>query len=388
MNTFWENKESALLMNPCYLKSEQDKFSRILEAGRHYPEHVWLTTSGSTVQKWVGLSKSALLISAAAINRHLESNHDDRWINALPYFHVGGLGISARAYLSRAKIFDFKQEHSGKWNVEAFYEYIKKVKGTLSSLVPAQLYDLVLLKKKAPVSLRALIIGGGALNQSLYEQAVALGWPILPSYGLTECSSQVATARLESWNDLKSPSLQLLSHMQAENQNDRLCFSGPSLLSTYAYLENEIIHFVDPKVDGWFISEDRGRVENQILNITGRRDAIIKVGGENVDLEKLESVLQAIRLEMEIESQVTLVAVQDKRLGHSIHLACSQKMEDSQMKDSQIEGRMITALIDRYDRCVLPFERIRKTHVLDIPLSPMGKILRNELKKMIECPLI
>ena len=44
--------------------------------------------------------------------------------------------------------------------------------------------------------------GGGALDPSLYKQARDLGWPLLPSYGLTECGSQVATASLSSASDM------------------------------------------------------------------------------------------------------------------------------------------------------------------------------------------
>ena len=145
-------------------------------------------------------------------------------MHSLPDFHVGGLGIWARAYLSGAAVVDFKQAHPGKWQSQAFYQYIQQVKGTLSALVPAQIYDLAALECPAPSSLRAVIVGGGALLPGLYERAVALGWPLLPSYGLTECGSQVATAALESWQQ-KEPSLQLLPHLKGCEQKGCLSFA-------------------------------------------------------------------------------------------------------------------------------------------------------------------
>ena len=232
MNLSWDSEESSLLSNPSYSQSEQERFNRILDAAHSFPSHIWLSTSGSSVQKWVGLSKKALLSSACAVNQHLFSNENDAWVNALPHFHVGGLSILARAHLSGARIYDFKKGYPGKWNAEIFYHYLVKVEGTLTALVPAQLHDLVVLGKRSPDSLRALIIGGGALLPHLYTQAVELGWPVLPSYGLTECASQVATASYQELQampcgQVQMPPLQLLSHMQVRVEEGRLCFSAP-----------------------------------------------------------------------------------------------------------------------------------------------------------------
>jgi o-succinylbenzoate---CoA ligase len=369
----WDSSESHLLMNPTYSKSEQERFSAILIAAHDWPAHIWLSTSGSSVQKWVGLSKQAVLASAQAVNQHLNSHREDRWVNALPFFHVGGLGIEARAYLSGAKVYDFKKAYPGKWQVEQFYTYIQEVNGTLCALVPAQLHDLVVLGKQAPSSLRALIIGGGALLPSLYERAVALGWPVLPSYGLTECASQVATAPLESWRKHQIPPLQLLPHLQACEREDRLCFKGDSLLSTYAYIDQQEVRFLDPKIEGWLVSEDRGIIQDGQLHVLGRADAMLKVGGENVDLARLENHLQTLRLQIAIEAEATLIAMPDSRLGHCLHLASNSLTQEK-----------IAPLIDQFQQTVLPFERIRKIHLLPrLPRSSLGKILKSELKVLI-----
>ncbi len=373
MNLSWENTESYVLLNPSYSKSEQERFYAILNAAQAWPGHIWLSTSGSSVQKWVGLSKQALLASAQAVNQHLDSCKKDHWVNALPNFHVGGLGIWARAYLSGAQVYDFRQNCSGKWQAEEFYCYLQQVKGTLSALVPAQLHDLVALEKQAPSSLRALLIGGGALLPNLYEKAVALRWPILPSYGLTECASQVATATLHSWQQHQMPALQLLGHLQACEREEGLCFAGASLLSTYAYLHNQEVRFVDPKREGWLISEDRGTIQNRELTILGRADAIFKVGGENVDLARLENHLQALRLQLGIKAEATLIAMPDHRLGHCIHLASNSPTLEE-----------IAPLIRQFQKSVLPFERIRKIYVVSqLPRSSLGKILKNELMAFV-----
>lgn len=368
-NFSWETSESLLLANPSYSQTDYKRFHSILKVTQAWPGHVWLSTSGSSVQKWVGLSKQALLASAAAVNAHLDSNPEDRWIHMLPDFHVGGVGIWARAHLSGARVFDFKKM-CPKWHAERFYGYTQHMQGTLASLVPAQLYDLVALGWEAPASLRAVIIGGGALIPVLYERAIALGWPLLPSYGLTECGSQVATAALDSWKKNQLPEIQLLSHLKGKECGDHLCFSGSSLMSTYAYLDHTDVQFIDPKIEGWLTTEDRGTIQNGCVKVVGRVDEIIKIGGENVDLASLERLLQLLRLQLALTAEVTLIAFPDSRLDFCIHLASNSPDKES-----------LYSLIQHFQQRVLPFERIRKIYLLPhLPRSSLGKILKEELK--------
>lgn len=365
----WENQESYLLLNSKYSNKEQARFQEIIHAAGKWPGHIWLSTSGSSTSKWVGLSKEAFLASAAAVNKHLDSQKEDCWINTLPHFHVGGLGIWARAYLNGSQVFDFKQAYPGKWRAEEFFNYIQRMKGTLTSLVPAQLYDLIQLGWKAPSCLKAIIIGGGALLPLIYEKAVALGWPILPSYGLTECASGVATASLEGWRKNRLPHLQLLTHLEGDVRDGRLSFKGPSLLSTYAYLDGSEVKFIDPKIDGWLITEDRGTINGGIVNIFGRTDAITKIGGENVDLAVLENHLQTLRLGLNLAEEATLLSLPDSRLGNSIQLASNSPNKE-----------LLEPLIHEFQTSVLPFERIRKIYLLnELPRSSLGKILQKEL---------
>ncbi len=373
MNICWENSDSLLLMNPRYSIDEQNRFQRILENASNFPAHIWLSTSGSSSPKWVGLSKQALLISAEAVNRHLESGSQDCWIHVLPDFHVGGLSIWARAYLSGAKVCDFKQSHAGKWQPGEFYRFLQETKGTLTALVPTQLHDLLVLGYRAPSSLRAVIIGGGALLPSLYEKALTLDWPVLPSYGLTECASQVATACLDSWKETSIPSLHMLSHVQGCEKEGRLCIRGTSLLSCYAYLKEMEVQFIDPKVNGWLVTEDRGYIQNGKLKILGRADAMIKVGGESVDLARLETHLQTLRLQLNIKAEVALVAMPDTRLGHRIHLT-----------SSSAHIQELNFLIQQFQQTVLPFERIRKVSLVpQLPRSSLGKIHQQELMNLV-----
>ena len=134
------------------------------------------------------------MVSARVVNRHLKCVAGDRWLIALPLTHVAGIAVLARSFCGSFSIVKMP----GAWNPKVFQNVLKTEKITLSALVPAQVYDVVGSGLSAPDSLRAVLVGGGALSPSLYRKARGLGWPLLPSYGLTELCSQAAVAGLSS----------------------------------------------------------------------------------------------------------------------------------------------------------------------------------------------
>jgi O-succinylbenzoic acid--CoA ligase len=98
----WLSHESHVLLNPRMPDAERQRLESFVVP---LPGHLWLATSGTTGSlKLTALSKRAMLASAAAVNRHLQSDADDVWLCVLPTFHVGGLGIYARAFLSGAQV--------------------------------------------------------------------------------------------------------------------------------------------------------------------------------------------------------------------------------------------------------------------------------------------
>ncbi|HEX3582796.1 MAG TPA: 2-succinylbenzoate--CoA ligase, partial [Thermoanaerobaculia bacterium] len=119
----------------------------------------------------------------------------------------------------------------------------------------------------------------------------------------------------------------------------------------------------DPKIDGWFVSEDCATLNGRALAITGRPSDFVKIGGESVDLRRLDRILASIT------PDAAVLAVTDERLGHVIHLAVTR--DDARA-------------VDEFNASVLPFERARAVHRVDeIPRSPLGKLLRRELEKRI-----
>jgi O-succinylbenzoic acid--CoA ligase len=388
----WNSSENHIALNPKFPKDQVPILMDLIEEGRKdLRGHIFLLTSGTTAVsvsdlKWVALKKEAFLASADSVNRHLQSDSQDVWIHHLPDFHVGGLGIWARAALSGAQVVtreawpktsqEARQEAVQEtWNAEAFVQTIRNHRGTLASLVPAQVYDLVHKRLDCPPSMRAIVVGGGALHEALYAQAQELGWPLLPSYGMTETCSQVATAPLDSsLNSFvsqtsvskKLPPIQILSHAEIQlDQDQRLRVKGPSLLTAYFYQLNGQKIWEDPKRDGWFHSQDRGEILGDYLKILGRVGDFIKIGGESVELGRLQQILSEVCIQIKLSANVALLPFPDDRLGYVIHLVVEQSLSQESVSE----------LVSLYNVKVLGFEKIRKTHSLDrIPRTDLGKI--------------
>jgi O-succinylbenzoic acid--CoA ligase len=362
----WESHAAEILLNPRLPAGDAERV-RALIARVPLQGHVWVTTSGSTGRlKPVALAKRAILASAAAVNAHLRSDAGDVWLNVLPTFHVGGLGIHARARLSGAQVVTL-----GHWDPSAFGSRLTAHRITLTSLVPTHVFDLVQAGLRPPPSLRAVVVGGGAFAPDLYARARGLAWPLLPSYGATECASQIATADLASLEHDAFPALGLLPHVEARTDADgRLEIRSGALFTGYATDDG----LDDPKVDGWWRTDDVGTVSDRTVVVHGRADDTVKVGGELVNLSALEATLAQVLARVAPGTDAALVPVADERLGRVIGLAVAAG-----------DQGIVERVRDAFNAGVLPFERIRVAMtVAEVPRTALGKVRRDALRSAFD----
>lgn len=376
-----DSSENNIFLNPRWPKDDSEqllKLARWTQGELNLRGHVWVATSGSTADsilgtKLVAISKQALVHSAKAVNSHLQVSAKDIWAQVLPHFHVGGLGIEVRAAISGARVVPALKEQ--RWDAPYFYQSLVEQDCTLAALVPTQVYDLISSELKAPPNLRAIVVGGGHFEVDLYKKARNLGWPVLPSYGMTETSSQIATASLASLKEVEFPDIYLLPHAQARvNSQGFLEVQATSLMTCYAQWQNGAMRYWDPKDHGWFTTEDRGDVQKQKLQIQGRSKDYIKIGGEGTNVARLRSILESCALEINSfwPLKLTLVDMPSARLGSEIHIVSLLTSEETQQ------------VLKQYEQKVLPFEKARQIHFLhEIPRSDLGKILWSELRRML-----
>lgn len=364
-----------VLANPRLPETDRRRTEDFARAEERLADHILVATSGTTSHvpgenKWVALSRTALVTSAKAVNERFALSSSDVWLNPLPLFHVGGLGVLLRTTLVGAR-----STISGAWNTRSFLSAIEQNGATIASLVPTQLYDLVRIEARAPASLRAVLVGGGALHHDLATAATQLGWPLQASYGLSECASTVAVTR-DSW-DAMLP----LSHVEVRTRDAgdgkaTLCLRSASLLTGYLYVGSQGARFFDPKHDGWFDTDDHVETHsNGTLRFLGRAGATIKILGENVDLLRLTTLAEQLAHSLTGLLDAAIAPVADARAGHQLVLCFVGP------------ARLGDELLHRFNERVLPFERAaRAIPVPTIPRSELGKPRLFALARELQIP--
>lgn len=366
---FWSDGSNWVAMpDPCEEGSALCEFaSRELQA----ENWCFFQTSGSEGRrKWVGLTKESLLISARAVNAHFEVTGRDRWLLALPDYHVGGFGVLARAFLSGSGV----TRLAGKWDAHLFVSTCEDVGATLTSLVPTQVFDLVAAKLRAPRLMRTVLVGGGALSPELEAAARGLGWPLRRTYGMTETASQVASQRVEGGGMEVLPLWQV-----STDSEDVLTIRGVALAQGYAIQESEGWRWeaipagvglrTRDCVELW---HEAGR---QYLRFKSRVAGTVKILGELVTLGPIQERLDLLRLEMGLLTAEAVVCdLPDRRTEARLILAVSGMSE-----------REFSRLQERLNEGLKPFERTTEVKQLgSVPRSELGKVSFAVLREMLQ----
>lgn len=331
--------------------------------------YYWFSTSGSTLQpgqsKWIALTKEALLSSAQAVNDHLQVERQDIWINPLPLFHVGGFCASIRAEQAGIAFYSLPS----KWDADFFTVFLEEKRATLTSVVPAQVYDIISKNLKAPTFLRAAVLGGGHLDEEIFKEARFLGWPLLPSYGMTELASQIATADLESLKTNKNTFLKPLKHIKWQKIEGRWSVSSPALFSKIVYLDHErekTLSFESAPKE--FFLPDAIEKTEEGMRVLGRADGVVKIVGELVSVQKVSAAIERVQIKSFPSTRCAVICRPDKRRGTHLVLF------------TEVPPKLWEMLKSELTATLLPFEIPQEWRYINkIPLSSLGKPLLHTL---------
>jgi o-succinylbenzoate---CoA ligase len=308
---YWQSEEIDIRVNP-QRPVNAGGLREFLEVEVGIRSAVVLAGSGSTgVARWVVLEKRALLASAGAVNTLCGAGPSDRWLCALPTFHVGGLGIYARAFLGGAGVVsrDWRA-----WSRDAggWLRALDESQATLTSLTPHHLFDIVSAGVRCPPLLRGLFLGGGRIDDAMVQRAAALGWPVWPTYGMSEAASQIATSTEGSadW-------LPVLPHWQCALAPDqRLRIRGPALFSGCVVAARQGWEFLPAAGrGGWFTTGDICEMRHGCLRFLRRADQTVKISGELVSLDHLNARAKRLGIPGEV------LAMPDPRKENTLVLA-------------------------------------------------------------------
>ena len=253
-----------------------------------------LFTSGTTGQpKGAMLSLEALWAAAAASSERLQTGADDRWLACMPLAHIGGLSILLRALHDGLLVVAHPRFSAAAVAASLHSEAITRL-----SLVPTMLRDLLDAGATPPPSLRTLLLGGAAAPPELVRRAIAAGWPIATTYGLTEAAAQVTTATLAQTAaapgacGLPLPGYRLRITEPAADGVGQIEVASPSLMAGYF---NQPEATAERLRDGWLRTGDLGLLlPDGQLRLVSRRSDLIVSGGENIYPAEIEAALRTL----------------------------------------------------------------------------------------------
>lgn len=315
---------------------EESRISELDESAPHN-EAVIILTSGSTSEgKAVVLTYSNLCKNAEGSNANIPLIPGDRWLLSLPLFHVGGLGILFRCMLAGAEVVILDPLLNLSQSIMQYYI-------THISLVSTQLYRLLEDSKDNGKSdlknLKAVLLGGSAFSRVLIERAIAGGFPLYTSYGLSEMGSQVTTTAPGNGVEKLLTSGRILPYRNLKiDVNGEICVKGETLFK--GYLKNGQIECPLDE-EGWFRTRDLGYIDSdRYLHVIGRIDNMFISGGENIIPEEIEKqILQIPGIE-----QVVVVPVESEEYGYR-PIAFLKVTKGLELKVEQVQ---------RYLKAVLP----------------------------------
>jgi len=296
-----------------------------------------VATSGSTgTPKEIAITSSALLASATASNKFLKAAEGDVWSLLLPLTHIAGINVLVRAMQLESTPLDLRN-HVGAYP-HADY----------TAIVPTQLFNALnensdLLKHLQGA--KAVLVGGASLSPELRAQGIAAGITIVMTYGMSETSGGCIYDGVA----LDGVAFEITS-------DGRIKISGPVL----AEVERE---------NGWFVTNDLGKIVNGKLQIIGRTDDVIISGGENISLKAIE---EQINREFP-DLLVAAFSTPDNKWGQALHIAV-------QSQDENIKSEISEALIKSIGNHAKP----KSVLILDkLPQIGVGKVDRIALAKLV-----
>jgi o-succinylbenzoate---CoA ligase len=221
---------------------------------------VVLATSGSSgTPKEVVLTREAVLASASASAARLGGSGP--WLLALPTSYVAGFNVVCRSLVA-----GHRPELLGERTPAQ-----AGGKGGFVSVVPTQLRRWldVPADRAALAAYDAVLVGGGPVDPTLRSRAAEAGLNLVATYGSAETCGGCVYDGLP----LDGVGVALAS-------DGRIRISGPMLFS--GYLDDEKATG-QALVDGWFVTSDAGRLdEDGRLSVLGRVDDMVVSGGVNV----------------------------------------------------------------------------------------------------------
>ena len=282
-----------------------------------------------------------------------------------------------------------KEKGSVVYGIIKFLMGLSYVIKKLTNCNPGKVLFKSVLSKANINTLRIAICGGGPLAPSVFKAYNQLGIDFVQGYGLTETSPIIAlnpvyAFKIESvGKNLREVEFKIID--ADENGVGELCVKGPMVMKGYYNMPEETAAVFTE--DGWFKTGDLGSIDKDgYVILAGRaKNMIVTDGGKNVYPEEIENAFQLYDELEQITIQGYLENKDTKSEGiealvypaDSMLTRINVQRDDKAAQDKILQE--ITAIIDKVNKTLLPYQRISKITILEKPLemTTTKKVKRN-----------
>ena len=335
-------------------------------------------TSGTTGKpKGAALTQANVASGIKALEQAWKWTKDDILLLTLPLYHIHGIGVALCGSLYVGNFTILRK----KFIAEDALETIQKRKVTLFMGVPTMYFKLLEvegLEKYDASSMRLFVSGSAPLSKDLFQKLKkTFGHDILERAGMSESmmnfSNPYDGERIPGSVGPCLPGVKV--RITDKNYNDvpastegEILIKGPNVFKGYWNKPSYNKHAFK---DDWFITGDVGKIDEKgYIYIIGRSKDVIISGGINIYPREIEDIIES----MPQVRECAVVGIPDKEFGESVKAFVVLNSGSKLTEDD---------VIDFCKEKLASFKKPKFVEFLDaLPKNTMGKILKEELRKM------
>jgi long-chain acyl-CoA synthetase len=340
---------------------------------------VIIYTGGTTGDpKGAMLSQMNIISNTWAISNWFQIEPNERGLAVLPFFHGFGMQVMLNCFLLQKGSLVLMPT----FEIESLFKLVDQYKPTVMVGVPTMFTAINTYPERDKYDMSSIKVacsGGAPLPFSVKHEFEAFtGGKLLEGYGLTESTCAVCANPVEGLNlegsigipmsdvEMKIVDIEDGSRELPIGEIGEILVKSPTVMLGY---------YKNPKATaetmrhGWLFTGDIGRAtEDGYFEILDRKKDMIIAGGFNIYPKEVENAIQNHPDVLE----VAVVGVPDEYRGETVKAFVTLK-QGAQLTEDQLvqycRENMIRYMIPK----LVEFRD-------ELPKSPVGKILRKELK--------
>lgn len=259
-----------------------------------------LQTSGSTgIPKKILIDRHQMVASARLTIDKLGLSAGDTALVCIDTAYIGGKMMLVRAMEGDLNIIAIEPSS------DPFKNISPSTSIDFTALVPMQLTVALETNPKGKNlldNMKAIIVGGGAINLHLENVAQEIKAPVFSTYGMTETVSHIALKKINGPE--KEQYFTVFKGIQI-GQDERGCLTiNGELTNNETIVTNDVVDIIDDYSFQWI----------------GRADNIINSGGIKINAEKLEQKAEQAFSQHKVNRRFIFAGMGDDMLGEKLIL--------------------------------------------------------------------